>query len=563
MTKRLLSILLLLAAGNINAQQTPAAQRLLTMQAIPTSKHVTAAYTSNSASDLQSTTLQLVLETQSSSKIGQHYFYRQYFKGLPVYGAYLKVNTNHNGEILSSFNTLIHPEELQVQPLTSGATYWVVTEDKLVAAVASMDGATLNLKQADGTLLFSKDHRLFFTDTTIKARVFNPDPLTTAGVTYGTNGTYKHFNDSDYALLNDQRMWVTMPARFNNDTFYLQNRYAAISDFAPPVHAPATSLTDTFDFTRKSENFKEVMALYHIYAIQEFIQSLGFQAVTYQLKVDALSGTGDQSYFSSQPDTTLNFGIGGVPDAEDADVIVHEYTHAIVHSLNPQGILSIERRAMEEGICDAMSCAYSKKQNPFRWKDVFNWDGQNEFWAGRDGTSTKTYEQKIGDIYSDSEIWSSAMNNLTERLGENASIELLLAIIPQITPNSTMPQAAKLMYDADSILNGGINRWVLAEEFNARKFGSFPSGLGNIELDENILVLNTEGFASGNAPARINLRNTSATLSVLVTDIQGRVVFNAFDSTEVIINPDLFAPGAYFAQVSYGNRSGHLKLIKR
>lgn len=563
MIARLLTLTIFISTGSIYAQQTPAAQYILNQQATSTPHHIALSYLTSHNSFTRNNGAQLVLETQTQSKIGQHYFYQQYFKGLPVYGAFLKINTNHQGDILNSFNTLVNVNELNEQPIIPQATHWMVSEDNLIAVTSNMEGSVLHLKQGDGTILFSRDFRLYFTDTTIKARVFNPDPLTTAGVTYGANGTYRHFNDSDYALLNDQRTWVTMPARFNNDTFYLQNQYAAIMDFAPPAHTPATSTTDTFDFTRKDGNFKEVMALYHIYAVQEFIQSLGHQAVKYQLKVDALSGLGDQSFFSIQPDTTLNFGIGGVPDAEDADVIVHEYTHAIVHSLNPQGILAIERRALEEGICDAMSCAYSKRQNPFRWKYVFNWDGQNEFWAGRDGTTTRTYKQKQGDIYSDSEIWSSAMNNLTERLGEQVSIDLLLSVIPQLTPSSTMAQAARLMYDADSILNGGLNRWVLAEEFNQRQFGDFPTGLGNIQLDENIAILNTAGFASGSGAATVKLLNTNAPLKVTITNVQGKLIFSEESSEEINIDPALFAPGAYFAQVSYGGRSGHLKLIRR
>ena len=49
----------------------------------------------------------LVLKTFTESNIGKHYLYQQMHEGLPIYGAYLKVNTNKNGGILNSFGTLV------------------------------------------------------------------------------------------------------------------------------------------------------------------------------------------------------------------------------------------------------------------------------------------------------------------------------------------------------------------------------------------------------------------------------------------------------------------------
>lgn len=506
---------------------------------------------------------ELVLKNQYNSKLGTHYLYQQVYRKIPVYGSYVKVNVNTNGDVLSSFHTLVHTSDYKVPEIFSpGADYWAAGNNELFAAIAEKKDHYFILKQADGTPLYVKDQRLYYTDTMVKALVFNPDPITTAGVSYGEGGTYKNFHDSDYALLNDQRVLKSFPARFDNDTFRLANKYCIIKEFEAPVVAPYVSLTDEFFFTRSQYGFKEVMAMYHVYATQLYIQSLGFNEVNYQLKIDAHASEGDNSYFSYEEnnDTTLRFGLGGVPDAEDADVIVHEYTHAISFSLNPDGIEGGDRRAIEEGLCDAMCCAYSKKLSTFKWRNIFGWDGHNEFWGGRDGSSPKTYEDKIDSYYSDSEIWSSAMNNLTEAIGEDALIRLMLIVIPQFNPYITMPQAAKLMYDADSILNNKVHLVQLAQEFNARKFGTFPVGLNDITFDKNFSITNTMAFAQGAGDAKIALKQ-SGVFHVQVSDINGKIL-NEETATELTMKTDDYKSGIYFLQIRYNDLTGYYKLVR-
>ena len=320
--------------------------------------------------------------------------------------------------------------------------------------------------------------------------------------------------------------------------------------------------TDTFDFTRKQIGFKEVMALYHISQVQAYVKSLGFNnLVNYQLSVDPHSSNADQSYFSYDPDTSLHFGLGGVPDAEDADVIVHEYTHAISHSLNPTDAIGTERRALEEAICDAMCCAYSKKNNPFLWKNIFGWDGHNEFWNGRNGASPKTYENKVGDFYSDSEIWSSAMNNLIEKIGEDIVIKLLLNLIPQLSPNTTMPQAAKIMYDIDSIINNSNYRWVLAEEFVARKLGDFYTGTNEVLFNKQISLLNTYDFSNGIGNASIKI-NQTGTFNVQMYDVNGHVILSRNNINQLDLNPTDFGVGMYLLYLNYNGKTAYVKVFR-
>src|SRR6185503_4281376 len=84
-----------------------------------------------------------------------------------------------------------------------------------------------------------------------------------------------------------------------------------------------------FLFTRDKRQFKEVMVYFHIDRVQRYIQSLGFDNINRRpipVNIDGLKD--DQSYYSSAT-KSLTFGTGGVDDAEDAEIILHEYGHSI------------------------------------------------------------------------------------------------------------------------------------------------------------------------------------------------------------------------------------------
>jgi hypothetical protein len=68
------------------------------------------------------------------------------------------------------------------------------------------------------------------------------------------------------------------------------------------------------------------------------------------IRVDPTAYQGqDQSRFSySNSNPALFFGTGGVPDAEDADVVIHEYSHGIFYFIAPNSLGSLQRLAIEE-----------------------------------------------------------------------------------------------------------------------------------------------------------------------------------------------------------------------
>ena len=75
------------------------------------------------------------------------------------------------------------------------------------------------------------------------------------------------------------------------------------------------------------------MAYFWVNQAQEYLQSLGFGSTLRPVNAESQDVRIDQygidNSYSTDKQDFLRFGKGGVDDAEDAEVIVHEYGHAV------------------------------------------------------------------------------------------------------------------------------------------------------------------------------------------------------------------------------------------
>ena len=98
------------------------------------------------------------------------------------------------------------------------------------------------------------------------------------------------------------------------------------------------------------------MAYYWITEAQKYIHTLGFgesrRAIDNQPQRVRINQLGyDNSFATDHPMLELRFGKGGVDDAEDGEVILHEYGHAI-HFSQGFSFASEEAGAISEGFGD-------------------------------------------------------------------------------------------------------------------------------------------------------------------------------------------------------------------
>lgn len=289
--------------------------------------------------------------------------------------------------------------------------------------------------------------------------VFNPDPLSVAHVAYGA--AYVDGSDATNASLDAARSSVILPELdFTGGVYKLKGSYAEIKELGAPNKGLFTQATNTFNFTRNQDGFEAVNAYYHIDNNLRYInETLGILCKPLTnggiLWFDPSAVDGDDNSFYDNG--TLQFGEGGVDDAEDADVILHELGHGI-HDWITGGNLS-QVNGLSEGFGDYWAVSYSRSLNQWAsnqaaYHYVFSWDGHNPFWNGRTTNTTKLYPGGLdGEVHDDGEIWAAASMKIYDQLGRAKTDTVILEGLSSTGSNTNQQQAAVAVRQAAIDLN--------------------------------------------------------------------------------------------------------------
>lgn len=292
--------------------------------------------------------------------------------------------------------------------------------------------------------------------------VFDPDPLSTAGQTYGTGGL-TDAGDADSADLTAQvRSRTLLDITDTGGTFSLVGPYASIVDFESPFKGTFSQASSTFAFTRNADNFEAVNVYYHIDKSMRYINTtLGLTIMPHQYSggvqfdPSGLSGADNSHYLSGSG--RVSFGEGGVDDAEDADVVIHELGHGIHDWVTAGGLSQVN--GLSEGSGDYWAGSYSRTiggwptSNPaYNW--TFNWDGHNPFWDGRIINYGATYPGGLtGQIHTDGQIWATAMMKVYDAIGAEKSDKIFWAGLGLTNGGSNQNDAANAVFTASGNLN--------------------------------------------------------------------------------------------------------------
>ena len=524
---------------------------------------------------------------------GLHYTFFQSYKGIELYNGQIKINTDKRGRVLSLFDNSysvtapfseVFPDPELIKYFISSrkigeyktAPIFFPSKNTFVPAIiiqAADDENNIveNIMNIDGTIIYSKDLTMYFSkfneDSTIVAGVFLPNPLVSAGVFYGS--PYTDDENGDVQQLNAEIVQLPIGVKYENGVFSLESPWVKITEHSAPVTIPATSSIPEFIYTRSQAEFEDVNAFYHINKYQLYIQSLGFtNLVNYQIQVDAhaLNGADQSTFNPAFTPHRLNYGTGGVDDAEDAHVLIHEYGHAIMHSASPNTNSGSERMALDEANADYFAVSYSKALNLFSWEKVFSWDGHNPFWSGRNAASLKKYPHDLGNsIYLNGEIWSSTLMQINGAIGRELTDQILLQSAYSYAANITMADAARLFIQAEQLLTGGNNKTDICYYFQERGLNSCtPENLNEMSSNLiNVSILNSAEFAKGSGSAIITLPfDLNATLEIF--DGTGRLIsIKAIKSQNSIgLSPSDFKSGIYFLKFQSTFNLPVVKLIR-
>lgn len=392
------------------------------------------------------------LVAQNQSQVGKHFTYYQTYRGFPIHNSFIKLNVANNGSVLSlifqGYNTaawLLDSQSAKValwEKEYQGTTF--LNKEVCIDVLNNQPEMVLKLTYFDPRPLvcetwlinesgpYSKENNVtYFKDTTIKVRVFSPDPLTTAKSYY--RAPFLDYNDSNYTEIDAQQKIFEVKATFDesNNTFLLRSGKKEMNDInGTPVNNVPALTQSNFYFTRNQKEFESVNAFYHISQMENYIKSLGLNNLDASpLSIDGQGKEDDNSAFveALNPKVIL-FGLGGVDDAEDADVVVHEYMHYVSAMAAPNSNNGFERTAIDEGLADYFATAYSKNIDTFRWQDMFTWDGHNEYWKGRRMVNSRTYPDSLiaNDIHTSGLILAGMMIDLHDAIGRKDCDLLML-----------------------------------------------------------------------------------------------------------------------------------------
>jgi hypothetical protein len=466
---------------------------------------------------------QLVAGSGRGDGTGTHLRYTRNIGDVRIFGGEVIVHVRADGRI-----DFARGRELPPIALPSSPRLTVGEAEAIARAAVAADPAALRTRNelvylpSDGGLRIAWEIWLFSDGPATRARVFvdavSGSVLRVSDLVRHLDGTGMVFVPNPVVALRDNGLTdeddaegAVPPEAYSIVTlrdldppvagFYqLSGPYVRAIDFEPPLAPPPLEPTPEFDYSRQQSGFEWVMAYYHIDSLQRFVQRLGFtSACNRRVDVDAHGAFGaDNSYYVPNGLGTgvLAFGDGAIDDAEDGEVIAHEYGHAIQDNQCPNCFDGPESGAMGEGWADFLAAAFfSDRSRGFQDACMFDWDTR----GGSDAEpaclrrldSSKRYpEDIVGEVHADGEIWSAALWDVLLTLsggvepapgGRDIAVALALESHMLLPADPSFLEGAQALLDADRVLFAGVHAGQIAAALAPRGLlpilGGGPSSL--------------------------------------------------------------------------------------
>ena len=251
-------------------------------------------------------------------------------------------------------------------------------------------------------------------------RVFKVNPVQATGIESLTD-------QKDSASAVPASAYATVQLRNLDGSGRLVGRWVNVRSTTGPA---AYSPTKTFLYRRDDDRFEQVMAYFWVNQAQEYLRSLGFGRTLRPVNAESqdvrINQYGvDNSFFWDKHDY-LRLGKGGVDDAEDAEVVVHEYGHAVHDAQVPGFGSSLDAGSIGEAFGDYLAVTVGlAADRQYGWPVraprpcVMDWDSTSY-------TSTvphclrrldtgRVLEEREGEVHFDGEIWSAALWDIRQR----------------------------------------------------------------------------------------------------------------------------------------------------
>lgn len=415
----------------------------------------------------------LTLASSSQSPLGRSFVFLQSYQGIPVYGAEVKVHFNRDGKVVAVNSSFVSGIRLETftPSLSNGQAHQLLRDrmgpghnddaetpntSRLVvyATPSSLSLAWEVVRHTDSGGAWKA-----LVDATTGKMLSEPRDVnryaTGSGKVFRVNAivathdnSLRDNNDAASAVPAAAYSTVSLLGLAGNG--YLDGPFASSSK----TKKRAFNSGNLFLFDRSNDGFSETMGYYYLDYAQRYIQGLGFSNVNNRRQVFSVNRyRGDNSFYS--PSTgEITLGLGGVDDAEDADVILHEYGHSIQDNQTPGFGSSLEAGSMGEGFGDYWAGSVGAQfSNGFQDTCLAEWDATSYSSTTppclRRLDGTKMYPADIvGEVHDDGEIWSAALWQIRGTIGATNADRAILQHHFLIPRDSSFNTAANALVTA-------------------------------------------------------------------------------------------------------------------
>lgn len=456
---------------------------------------------------LDPTLTDLSVTRQTESLIGAQFVFEQRHHGIPVYDGQIKVLFDGEGRIRAVNNSyvpltgIVDPTPLvsSGQAVEAGRIHLEknqtqgLLDEEIPAPIANL---VVYAEDGTPTLAWEVIHHTWgptwhvFIDAKT-GHVLKPaqdlnryaTPIRGLGQVFVTNaivatGDPSLRDNKDAASAVPSSAYKTVVLERLLGTGYLEGAYASSSASKKRVYSP----THQFLFDRSSNGFSETMGYYFLDFAQQRIQALGFtdaKSINARQQAFSIDRSPKDNSFYSPSSRDITFGTGGVDDAEDAEMIWHEYGHSIQDYLVDRFGTTAESGAMGEGFGDYWSGTLGEQYNTISLNGVpekvclAEWDSTTY----RTGTptclrrldGTKHYpEDMVGEVHDDGEMWSSVLWLIRAALGADRADRVILQHHILLPKDATFNMAGHALIETACSLKYPVS--VMASILRARGF---------------------------------------------------------------------------------------------
>lgn len=411
-----------------------------------------------------------------TSLLGKHHWFQQTYGGIDVLGGVLARHVYNDGHVVAVDRGRAVGRAVDVRPTVSRA-------DAEAAAGGDPVRTDLNVQPGDQARLVWAVYANPPTGTTrTLVDAHTGDVVSVERIARDADGSGVVFDPNPVVTLQDQTLtdqfdanypalagaYRTVPLRHLDGFGQLTGEFANVL-----ADEPAFSDTNTFAYDRSQTQFSQTMAYYHLTKAQEYIQSLGFADINNHPQAVAPDAFDLDNSFYDPADDIILLGTGGVDDAEDADVMLHEYGHAVQDDQVPGFGGLGDSGAIGEGFADYWAVTVSEPaNNGYEVPCVADWDAVSftttEPHCLRRVDTDLTVDDRSGEVHHDGQIWARALWDIHQQLGRENTDIIVLESQFAFSPEISFTDAALVTVDTALQLFGDNAARVVRQAFTDR-----------------------------------------------------------------------------------------------